>query len=289
MAIKVTFSQGQTEAKASALHQWDYGQQMEIEAPDLPTAFEVHFACQGMNEAIIHSCTAVGGVATVDIPNRCLEQSNSVTAWVYEIYGSTGTTIKTITIPVISRTRPSRSNEIPQDISDRYTELITEVEDAVGEITNGNVMVARAAKATSSDRALTADSASTAAYAQNANYATSAGTATSASKTSYDHLGDLIATKYASFKDSFTAYTTGALLAAGTYQFKILVAGVYLYGFVTITGKEAAYCDLGWNITDGQVIHYRIGVKANSTVLEVTTSAGATITPTIYYRRINAN
>lgn len=177
MAIKVSFSQGQTEAKSNALHQWDYGQMLEIESADLPTIVEVHFACQSMNEAIIHSCTAVDGVATVAIPNRCLEQSNSITAWVYAIFGSTGTTIKTITIPVISRTRPSRSNEIPQDISDRYTELITEVEEAVNKIADGQVMVASAAKATSADRAAWAENASTAAHAESATQATNASTA----------------------------------------------------------------------------------------------------------------
>jgi hypothetical protein len=289
MAIKVTFSQGQTEAKASVLHQWDYGQQLEIEAPDLPTAFEVHFACQGMNEAIIHSCTAVGGVATVAIPNRCLEQSNYATAWVYEIYGSSGTTIKTITIPIISRTRPSRSNEIPQDISDRYTELITEVEDAVGEITSGNVMVAKAAKATSSDRALQAESASVAAFAQNANYATNAGSAVSATKATQDNVGDDITTKYASFKNDFTSYTTGATMLPGTYQFKVLINGVYLYGFLTIRGTETAYGDLGWIRDGSEVTHYRIGVEGASRVLRVGTSSGTTITPTIYFRQINTN
>lgn len=289
MAVKVSFSQGQTEAKADALHQWDYGQQLEIEASDLPTAFEVHFACHGMNEAIIHSCTAAGGVATVAIPNRCLEQSNNITAWVYAISGSTGTTIKTITIPVISRTRPSRSNEIPQEITDRYTELITEVEEAVGKITSGNVMVATAAKATSADRAAWAENASTAAHAESATYATSAGVATSANKASYDNLGDLISAKYASFKDSFTAYTTGSLLLAGTYQFKVLVDGVYLYGFLTITGKETAYAGLGWVLVASEVIHYRIGVQGTSTVLRVENSVGATVTPTIYYRLINTN
>ena len=291
MAIKVTFSQGQTEAKASALHQWDYGQVLEIEAPDLPAAFEVHFACQGMNEAIIHSCATVNGIATVTVPNRCLEQSNPITAWVYSIYGSTGTTIKTIIIPVIARTRPSRSNEIPQDVSDRYTELITEVEDAVGEITNGNVMVARAAKATSSDRATEAGSASTATYAQSANYAVSAGTAVSATKAIQDSVGDNIHVKYASFKDDFTSYTTGAILAPGTYQFKvqILTGGVYYYCILTITGKEASWADLGWDNTALGVVHYRIGVSNGSTVLKVTTSDEDILTPIIFYRRINTN
>ena len=192
MAIKVTFKQGQAEAKATPLHQWDYGQVLEIESSDLPAVFEVHFACQGMNEAIVRSCSAVGGIGSVVIPDRCLEQSNQILAWVYAIQGAAGTTIKTITIPVVARTRPSRGDEIPSEISDVYTELVSEVNKAVDDLTNGNVTAANAKTATyatsagtslysgDAERAAKAQTAAQADFAARAGVANTAATATDA-------------------------------------------------------------------------------------------------------------
>lgn len=182
MSIKAEFLRGETEKRVSALYQWDYGQTLEIESPDLSSVveIEVHFACPEMSEAIVHPCSVDNGVATVTIPNRCLEQSHLITAWVYEINGTSGATTKVITIPVVARTRPPMTREIPQDISDKYTELITEVNEAVERITLGDIVVAYAAKATSSDRATQADNASSAAHAITADSATRA---TSADKT----------------------------------------------------------------------------------------------------------
>lgn len=291
MAIKVKFSQGQTEAKSTALHQWDYGQVLEIECAELPTAVEVHFACPKMDEAIRRPCTVNYGVATVVIPNLCLEQSNAITAWVYEIKGSTGTTTRTITIPIIARTRPSRvdDEEIPQETYDIYSEMLSEINETVDALKSGNIMVAQSAKATSADRATSAENASTAAYAQSANYATSARTAENALKATNDHLGDLIATKYASFKDGFTAYTTGSLLAAGTYQFKVFLNNAYFQTFLTIGGNEGSRAYLGWVNDTGEIVHYMIGVYAASTSLYIESSSGGITTPPIYYRRINTN
>ena len=114
MVIKATFKAGETSIKVNALHQWDYGQRLEIEAEDLPQIFEVHFACKDMTEAVVVSCAANDGVGIVTIPNRCLEQSKPITAWIYEIDGEQGTTTKTISIPIVARVRPSKTDEIPQ-------------------------------------------------------------------------------------------------------------------------------------------------------------------------------
>lgn len=180
MAIKVKFYENQTEQRVSPLYQWDYGQTLEIESSDLPSLIEVHFACYGMTEAIVRSCSVSDGVATVTIPDRCLEQSSTITAWIYEITDTTGATTKIIQIPVLPRTRPSRTQEITQDVSDKYTELISEVNELIDKITLGNITVAYAAKATSADRAIQADNASSASHAITADSATRA---TSADKT----------------------------------------------------------------------------------------------------------
>lgn len=195
MAIKVNIPNGQNTASISGLYQWDYGQELEIESTDLGNMIgEVHFACSSMSEAIVVSCNFTNNIATVPIPNECLEQSSTITAWIYEISGPQGRTRKTVTIHVTPRTRPSAGHDIPTEISDKYTELITEVNEAVDKLENGDVI---AKKATEADRAITATSAGNAStanraisageadYAEDAGtaeYATNAGSATNADK-----------------------------------------------------------------------------------------------------------
>ena len=169
MSIKVSIPMGQDMVSVTGLHQWDYGQVLEIESPDIGSEIvEVHFACVNMTEAVVRSCSFSNGVGTVTIPDQCLEQTTTVTAWIYRVVGTEGHTIKTITLPIMARTRPSKVREIPHEFSDKYTELITEINEAVDNLENGNITVAHA---TLADRATEA---TTAGNAQSANYATSA-------------------------------------------------------------------------------------------------------------------
>ena len=130
MAIKITFPVDETKITAASLHQWDYGQILEIESADLAPVVEVHFACSGMTEAIVRPCSVNNGIATVAIPDVCLEHAGTIMAWVFEINGTEGMTRKTITIPVTGRVKPIPGGEIPADFSDKYTEAITEFREA---------------------------------------------------------------------------------------------------------------------------------------------------------------
>lgn len=180
MSVRATFSADATSVRTKALYQWDYGQQLEIEATDLPAIIEVHFSCAGMTEAIVTSCSVADGLGIVTIPNSCLEQSSQITAWVYEISGTQGCTTKMITIPVTARVRPGRTDEIPQEISDKYTQLIEQVNDALGTLADGTVITKHAEKADNADYATSAGNASSAAYAQSAGNAAQADKANSA-------------------------------------------------------------------------------------------------------------
>lgn len=174
MAIKAVFPDGVKTISVDGLFQWDYGQVLEIEAADIGTEImEVHFACSNMNEAIVRSCSFSDGVGMVTIPNQCLEQSRPITAWLFRIDGTQGHTEKIITLPITARTRPSGTRDIPQDVVDKYAELITEVNEVVGKLASGDVVVAKAASATS------------AGYATNAGNAASATHATSATRSEY--------------------------------------------------------------------------------------------------------
>ena len=192
MAIKASFPNGKDSITVNGLYQWDHDQILEIEAADLPLVVEVHFAYRGLNEAIVRPCSTngYGGIGTVTIPNLCLEQTNPVTAWIYEKDGTLGRTIKTITLPIIARARPGAHTTDPDEPVDKYTELIAEVNEAAQSIRDGNVTVQRAKKA---DEAIHAAGATEAGIANKANtaqkadFATSAESATYASKLLYEN------------------------------------------------------------------------------------------------------
>lgn len=213
MAIKAKIPTGQNSFRTNPMYQWDYGQALEIEADNLPSLIEVHFACKEMTEAVVHTCSAVNGVATVAIPDRCLEQTSDITAWVYEIEGTAGRTIYSITIPITARTRPARSESIPQTVQDTYTQLITEVNELLEALQGGTVNVGYAAKAGLADKATTADSATT---ATNANTAGMAGAAISASK---DGDGNIIKDTYMKIPEGYTALAMGETISEGFYHF----------------------------------------------------------------------
>ena len=174
MAIKASFTAGESSTTVRGLFQWDYGQVLEIESADLPAVVEVHFACPSMTEAIVRSCSVTNGVGTVTIPDACLEQSATITAWVYEIDGTQGRTIKTITLPITARTRPNISQDIPVEVSNRYTELITEMNAAIKDLQSGKTTVAYATDAKQAGYAASSGNAGTANHAISADGATRA-------------------------------------------------------------------------------------------------------------------
>ena len=160
MALKAIIPSGLSEITVNGLHQWDYGQTLEIHSADLPTMVEVHFACAGMKEAVVHSCNAVEGVAEVPIPDRCLEQTAPIIAWVYAIGETSGVTIKTLTLTIIPRARPAIPvGEVPTAVSDKYTEAVAAMNDAVEKVEDGRVIAAHAINST---YALSADTSTTA-------------------------------------------------------------------------------------------------------------------------------
>lgn len=148
MSLKAVFTEGVDAITVNGLHQWDYGQKLEIHSSGLPTLVEVHFACVGMEEAIVRACEVTADEAEVTIPDKCLEQTTPITAWVFEINGSTGTTTKKIILPIEARPRPSVGEDIPEEISNQYTDLINAINSAVSKISAGDVKVEKAEQAT---------------------------------------------------------------------------------------------------------------------------------------------
>lgn len=156
MNLLAIIPSGQTEITVNGLHQWDYGRLLEIRSSSLPATVEVHFACSGMDEAVVRVCESsqVEGsdvkVVTAAIPDLCLEQTTPIVAWVYEVNssGSSGQTTVTIKLPIMARPKPAPRSSVPTAVADQYTELLAAVNTHVDNLRDGTVIAGEAVKAT---------------------------------------------------------------------------------------------------------------------------------------------
>ena len=104
--IRAAFCSGRDDTTAYGLHQWDYGQKLEIHGLDLPPAVEIHFAASGDTEALVRIGFTVDKVTTAAIPDTLLEQEKDIRAYVYVSDAEHGETVKTINLPMTRRPRP---------------------------------------------------------------------------------------------------------------------------------------------------------------------------------------
>lgn len=273
MNLSATIPPGQTEAVVNGLHQWDYGRELEIHCSTLPTIVEVHFACLGMEDAIVRVGEAVSGMVAVTIPDVCLEQTTPITAWVYCKDNDSGRTVLTITLPIIARTRPSDIHYNPEDMEDSFSELVAAVNEAVDSIKNGNVMVANAAHATAADKALQADS------------------ATSANKATYDKNGNDIANTYqVRNRGAFQPVMYLSSAPNGSVcQFKVTIDAVDCFTILTYEAGKTAQASLGW-IKGSEEKHYVLTV-ADGVVKVWSLTPGAQMAQersdlTVYFRQV---
>lgn len=256
MPIRAVFMPGQTEITVNGFHQWDYGQQLEIRASDLPGEVEVHFACVGMKEAAVRICAMVNGVGTVAVPDACLEQTAPFKAWIYEVDGTTGTTAKTITLNVVPRAKPQKSDDVPEEFYNQYTEALAEFNKHVESLKDGSVVVAKAVEADRAESAASADTASTAGHAGTAGHAETAGLADTAGT----------ATK-ADYPTSGGYFITGKSFCGSTYTTapwdSVFNHGVYMFienGSTLILDSRAEYSPIYYKEYLGALIPHRLAV-----------------------------
>ena len=229
--ITATFPTGVSSITVNGLHQWDYGQTMQIHADDLPSMIEVHFACIGMNEALVRSCSMVGGVGAVTIPDKCLEQSAPIYAWIYEINGTVGATTKTIVLNVTPRTRPQPGEDIPVEISDKYTEALTALNDTVEKLEKGEITVKEAETAQNATQLAThlADGTMVVKKANNAETATTAENATQLETNLKSGKTVVESANFATYSNE--THTAERLICEMTASNKITKPGLYVASF----------------------------------------------------------
>lgn len=105
--IIANFEKYKTEINVYGLDQYDYGQQLELHGLSLPKAVEVHFA---VDKSTADAERRVGitkdGVTTVAIPDKMLEQSRPIVAYVYVTDAVSGKTVRKVTMPINPRQKP---------------------------------------------------------------------------------------------------------------------------------------------------------------------------------------
>ena len=231
MAIKIEIPADVDSVKIDPLHQWDYGQTLEIESPIFASGImEVHFSCLGMTEAIVRPCTGSNGIYTVQVPDSCLEQSDDITAWIYDKGTESGKTLKTISIPIHERPRPNRGGEIPQSVYDAYTEAINEINKIIGKLESGDIVVKKAQQAVS---------------ATNAQMANKANEATQAGHAAISDLAYIADTVSRTVSEAETAYN----LSRGEKEYlsRLTDKGLYYVEFKLVGGKYVSLGTVYWD------------------------------------------
>ena len=113
--IQVAFINGNKEATSSPVYQWDYGRWLLIYGIESNEAtIQVHFYDRSCERAIVRLATFCGTdkVNNVDvyykvqIPDGLLENSYSISAYIYLVSSECGNTTHHISIPVIARKKP---------------------------------------------------------------------------------------------------------------------------------------------------------------------------------------
>jgi len=114
---------------ASQAYQYDYGQILQIQGIELPTAYEVHFSNRQKGE----SKSAIGNSDGVIIPDEFFQSGENILVWLYLHAGSEdGETVYSGIIPVTRRARPTDTEPTPVQ-QDVITQAIAALNTAVEE------------------------------------------------------------------------------------------------------------------------------------------------------------
>lgn len=123
--LEAIFPSGIDEITVDGLTQWDKGQILRVDFPDMPTLYEVHFTFRGGTEALIVHVLDGATSNDVQIPNVLLQQPYDLIAYVYLVDSEGGgETVKTVNLPLVKRAKP-------EDYTDEQTPTQAERIDAL--------------------------------------------------------------------------------------------------------------------------------------------------------------
>jgi hypothetical protein len=251
----------------NGLHQWDYGQKLQINAAGLPPLIEVHFACPGMVEADVRLATVTDGTATVSIPDQCLEQAAPITAWVYLVDDASGRTALEITLNITPRTKPSAAGtaELEEEAGNKYDQLFGLMQEAYDAIEACKNVEANAdeAQAAAEGAAASADASESSARAA-ATSASAAATSAAAANASAQAAQAYLESTRGRFFDCDNRWYVGTPTSArGVLLYCSDSAGQYYHAFLEHSGS-GQIANFGLIYWDG--VHIATSSPARDTV-----------------------
>ena len=137
--IIADISQGNAFPINYKLYQYDYGRILRIQGMNLPAAVEIHFSLSEKGgDSIKRIGTTVDGVTDVPIPDSMLENNDTADhyylyAFIYLDDGTSGQTVRKITIIVTARPKPGSIEEDPEREETTFNQIMS----AVNQIADG--------------------------------------------------------------------------------------------------------------------------------------------------------
>ena len=140
-----------------SLYQWDLNQDLIINGLNLGVRPEIHFANANMEREIVRQSTVENGIIIARIPNSLLQAALTIKAYIGLYEGETFRTVEIVEIPVIAREKPldytiaddeeiysfnameNKLDNAVTDITARYNEAVTALEEYKNWIANSNV------------------------------------------------------------------------------------------------------------------------------------------------------
>lgn len=148
--LEVVFARGVTEITLDSLMQWDKDILLHISDEELPETFEIHIGYEGIKEADRFPVQKIDGVATVKIPNKVLQQTRNIKAWIYVIDSEGCRTTKTILIPIEKREKPADYTTgiepSQKDAIERLIETLNDYKTSGGTVVSQNADFAEVAE-----------------------------------------------------------------------------------------------------------------------------------------------
>ena len=131
--IIADISQGNVYPTNYKLYQYDYGRILRIQGMDLPAVVEIDFCLSEKGgDSIKRIGTTVDGVTDVPIPDSMLENNDTADhyylyAFVYLDDGTSGQTVRKITLKVTARPKPGGIEEDPEREETTFNQIMSAV------------------------------------------------------------------------------------------------------------------------------------------------------------------
>ena len=133
--LNIIYKETFREPEVESAFQYDYGKKLQIMGLTLPSIVEAHFALDERGTSILRMGTWKDGIATIPIPDSCLENAGMFYCYIFDRQAVSGRTVYKIAVNVQKRADLPEETENPTEEDVSYFELVlSSVSDAVSAV-----------------------------------------------------------------------------------------------------------------------------------------------------------